>query len=207
MVRVESGNVIKIKIGSHEFPIAVKVGRKLYRVCPVCGAVFSSATGWKKHIDTYHPEFFDYVSMLRIKELVEIKSGLAQTGKSCIDRLISLIPDGAAIYYYEDNGNGYNPVGYVDKRTLIEYLKQFTCRDIRLRMVRLSPRGIAYAGKSKVKRYFRIMVDKSKSIRFTVNGMLIDAMIGNGIIKKANTNEENPNRPKPILPQKPHQNQ
>lgn len=181
MVRVESGNVIKIRIGNHEYPIAIKVGRMLYRVCPVCGAVFSSAVGWKKHIDTYHPEFFDYVSMLRIKELMEIKSGLAQTGKTCIDRLNALIPEGK-VYYIVFNGNRYETVGYVEKRALIEFLNRFTCSDIRLRMVSFS-KGIARSGKTKVYRYFKVPISGNSAIRFTINQTIIEAMIGNRIIK------------------------
>ena len=214
MARVESGNVVKIRIGSHEFPIAIKVGRKIYRVCPVCGAVFSSANGWKKHIDAYHPEFFDYVSMLRISELMEIKSGLAQTGKSCIDRLNALIPNNAVIQYIEFRDGNYDVVGYVDKRKLLDYLNQFTCRDIRLRMVSYS-KGIARSGRTKVNRYFKVPITKDRAIRFTISATLIDGMIAKKIIVTQTQSQENKPRPippefnipEPYTPKKPHQNQ
>ena len=188
-LRRDSQGLISVRIGNHEFPVALRVGRKVYRMCPVCGAIFSSATGWKKHIDAYHPEFFDYVSTLRIKELMEIKSGIAETGKSCIDKLIAMIPDDAEIYYIEYNGQGYDTVGVTDKKSLINYLDKFTCDDIKLRMVR-RVKGVAMAGRSKVHKYFKVPTGEGKAVRFTINQNIIEAMIGNRIIKPLQTQKQ-----------------
>ena len=188
-LRREGQGLITVRIGNHEFPVALRVGRKVYRVCPVCGAIFSSSTGWKKHIDAYHPEFFDYVSTLRIKELMEIKD-IAETGKSCIDKLIVMIPDDAEIYYMEYNGQGYDAVGYTDKKSLINFLSKFKCTEIDLRMVRYV-KGTALIGKKKkVNKYFRVPTGEGKAIRFTINQSIIEAMIGNRIIKPLQTQKQ-----------------
>ena len=69
---IEKKSVIGLKVGDIVMPIGIKVGRSLYRVCPVCGAIMSTATGWRKHMQKYHKEFLESVEKARRLELISI---------------------------------------------------------------------------------------------------------------------------------------
>lgn len=190
-LRKGRNGLIVMHIGAAEFPIALRHGRRLYRVCPVCGAWFETATGWKKHIDTYHPDFFDFMTMLRLRELrsisLMVEAMSKYTGKPCLDRLIMLISDlddnVDVQYIVYDSGAGHMHVhGLIDFDKFIELLRDFPCKEIGLKIVHIR-NNAPYVGRSVVTRYFRFVVKGTNRalLRFTINDGLIDTVLSKAL--------------------------
>lgn len=174
----ERNNLIVMRIAGRELPIAFKDGHKVYRICPICGAVFETAKGWYKHINTFHPMFFDVVNALRLNELKNNNVDVEFTGKACIDKLIMLMKDVEYVEYYEydHDKHVYNGIA-IDKNEFIEFLKNFTCSELKIKYVKKMSDGM-YVGRKMVDWYFAFGSGNYK-VRFIVN-----ELIRNGIINK-----------------------
>ena len=183
-LRRESQGLITVRIGDHEFPVAIRVGRKIYRICPVCHNIFASANGWTKHMEKYHPEFFDLMLTYRLNELKELTkvTEASKTGKSCIDRLLAQMPEKAVIVYAEHNDEkgGYLPVGRVELNSLINFMKEFNCKELNIRYLAYDESThTLYLGKKVFhgKAYFRVYKDGKVILRFIFNERLMNAFI------------------------------
>ena len=190
-LRRESQGLITVKIGDHEFPIAIRVGRKIYRVCPVCHNIFASANGWTKHMEKYHGEFFDMMLTYRFNELKELtKVTASKTGRECIDRLLDRLSgvDNPDVRYVEFNEkeNGYEDVYKVDLKELIEFMKRFTCKELNIRyLYRDKTTGALRIGNRYFRgsSYFRVLNRNGKVVvRFVFKQDLMDAFISKATV-------------------------
>ena len=68
----DNSSLIVMDVNGVHYPIAIKVGRELYRVCPVCGSVLKSSTVWRRHVQRYHAEWFTLINAGRSWQLMPL---------------------------------------------------------------------------------------------------------------------------------------